>query len=408
MMTKKAKRSKNWSYSVGERGKNRVRAFEQDGRLFVEYYDDLPGSIRPKRRRLAIPSTDREVAKAKAEELAMAFRREERLHDGRLTLGKLFEMYEREVTPRKGRSKQRHDRVTFGLFRDVLGAGRDVRTLNRRDIDRYSQARLSGEVAPQRPIAKKWRKSTKPLNERVRTVRRRTIQYELKTLMAALNWAITVRDDRGAVLLDRNPLKGLPFPSESSPRRAVFSDEQFDGLCTAAPTIHPLFDLAVTVAYYTGHRISAILHLRWSDIDLGKDRITWRAAHDKRRREHVTPLSTHLKAVLQAERRNRLAIGDGWVFPNPKGVEAPVPSHMAGDWMTRGLKAIGITQGSQFGYHSIRRHFATAFKHLPLVDLCALGGWQDPSTVLTCYMQPDEVTMREAIEQRRPVRAVAQ
>jgi len=372
------------------------------------YYDDLPGHIDRVRKRLAVFSTDREVAKAKAEELATAFRRDERLYDGRVTLGKLFQMYEREVTPRKGLGKQRHDRVTFGLFLEVLGARRDVKTLNRRDVDRYKQARLSGETSPPRRIAKRWRKSTKPLHERKRTVRMRTVQYELKALMAVLNWAVSVRDDRGAVLLDRNPLKGVSFPSESSPRRAVFTDEQFDNLCIVAPTIHPLFSLAVVVAYYTGHRINAVLHLRWSDIDLEKDRITWRASSDKCRREHVTPLSTNLKVVLQAERRKRLAIGDEYVFPNPKDAETPVPRHVAGDWMTRGLKAIGIAQGSQFGYHSIRRHFATAFKGLPLVDLCALGGWKDPSTVLKCYMQPDEVTMREAIEQRRPVRAVAQ
>ena len=40
--------------------------------------------------------------------------------------------------------------------------------------------------------------------------------------------------------------------------------------------------------------------------------------------------------------------------------------------MTKGLKAVGIGQGTHYGYHS-RRHFATAYKHLPIADLCALG-----------------------------------
>jgi integrase len=222
--------------------------------------------------------------------------------------------------------------------------------------------------------------------------------------MAVLNWATVVRDVRGTVLLERNPLKGLSLPVEANPRRAVFTNEQFDALCAVAPTIHPLFRLAVITAYHTGHRIGAIRHLRWSDIDFETNRITWRTAYDKSRREHITPLATDLKAVLQAERRKRLAIGDGWIFPNPKDSETPVPKHVAGDWMTRGLKDIGIKEGERYGYHSIRRQFATSMKTLPLADLCALGGWKDSQTVIRCYMQPDEGTMRAALENRRPVR----
>jgi hypothetical protein len=43
-------------------------------------------------------------------------------------------------------------------------------------------------------------------------------------------------------------------------------------------------------------------------------------------------------------------------------------------------------------------------KHIPLKDLCALGGWKSPQTVLTSYMHADEDTVRQALQQRRTVR----
>ena len=48
----------------------------------------------------------------------------------------------------------------------------------------------------------------------------------------------------------------------------------------------------------------------------------------------------------------------------------------------------------------MRRKFATELKHVPLKDLCLLGGWKEPQTVLKCYQRPDECTMRDAMEQR--------
>ena len=62
---------KRWSYSTGERGRNRVRAFEhpRTGGLFLEFADA------GKRARMALGHRDRSAAAAKAEELAAALRR---------------------------------------------------------------------------------------------------------------------------------------------------------------------------------------------------------------------------------------------------------------------------------------------------------------------------------------------
>ena len=46
-------------------------------------------------------------------------------------------------------------------------------------------------------------------------------------------------------------------------------------------------------------------------------------------------------------------------------------------------------------------------KETPLKDLCYMGGWKSPQTVLTRYQQPDTETQREALAKRKRYRAGA-
>ena len=66
----------------------------------------------------------------------------------------------------------------------------------------------------------------------------------------------------------------------------------------------------------------------------------------------------------------------------------------------------GLRSGERYGWHSLRRKFASELKHAPLRDLAHLGGWKSTQTIVTCYQHPDEATQREALAQRRPLRAV--
>ena len=59
------------------------------------------------------------------------------------------------------------------------------------------------------------------------------------------------------------------------------------------------------------------------------------------------------------------------------------------------------------GWHSLRRKLATELKHIPLTDLCELGGWKTAQTILMCYQQPDQQTMRRALLGRRQIGASA-
>ncbi len=46
-------------------------------------------------------------------------------------------------------------------------------------------------------------------------------------------------------------------------------------------------------------------------------------------------------------------------------------------------------------------------QQIPLRDLCDLGGWKDPDTVVKCYQASDEEDLRKAIQARRTGQAGA-
>jgi integrase len=372
-----------WSFSTGERGRNRVRAFAHPvtGRLFLEFTDH------GRRKRVALGHRDQETAKGKAEEVATALRRPELQVAADATLATFFDIYRREVTPQKGASKQQHDRRAATLLLACLGAHRKPATLNRRDWDRYiAWRRHEGDGRAGRA--------------RKRPVRDRMITYDLKFLQAVLNWATTARDEQGALLLTQNPLKGLPWPKETSPRRPVLADAQFRKLQKVSAQVSPLFGLALTLAHETGHRIGAIRLLRWSDVLFDRKAIRWRGEHDKIGLEQEVAASPKALRALKQARRDRPAIGEGWVFPSPEDPAQPCSRHLVRDWWQRGEVLAGLAHEPGLGWHSLRRKFATDLKHVPLVDLCYLGGWKGPQVIVSCYQRPDERTVREALANR--------
>ncbi len=373
-----------WSYSTGERGRNRVRAYEHPvtGRIFLEFTDN------GQRKRVALGHRDREAAKGKAEELAMALRRPDRHAAGAETLEALFDIYLREVTPLKGASAHQHDRRAAKLFLRCFGPNRRAATLNRRDWDGFIEwRRREGDGRGGRAYK--------------RPVRDRMITYDLKFLQAVLNWATLARDERGAVLLDRNSMKGLPWPKETSPRRPLLTDDQYRKLLRVSKEVSPLFELALILAHETGHRVGSIRLLRWSDVLFDRKKIRWRGENDKIGLEQEVEASPEALHALEQARSDWPAIGDTWVFPSPTDSSKPCSRHLLRDWWQGGEALAGIPHEAGLGWHSLRRKFATDMKHMPLVDLCYLGGWKDPQTVLKCYQRPDENTVREALATRR-------
>jgi hypothetical protein len=142
-------------------------------------------------------------------------------------------------------------------------------TLSRREWDRFIADRRAGRIAP------KGMPHGKPVGARV-------VAHDLITLRAVLNWATMVGDGDGRMLLDRNPLKGLPLPRNESPARRVLTTEQYVALLSAAASFdNPRVRVFLVLPHETEHRAASIRQLRWSDIDLERRVVCWRADADK-------------------------------------------------------------------------------------------------------------------------------
>ena len=96
----------------------------------------------------------------------------------------------------------------------------------------------------------------------------RTIEYDLKFLLAVLNWAARSRDEEGRLLLESNPLRGLKTPKQKNPARVLLTYAEYEALLEASLQMDWRFRVALVIAHETGHRIGAIRQLRWSDIDM--------------------------------------------------------------------------------------------------------------------------------------------
>ncbi len=391
-----SRRARAWSWTTGEKGRNRVRVYDRGSRgIFLDVFVRDPKTERTTRQRVSLGRVDREAAKRKAEELAGALRAHGRIRAQELTLGMLFDIYEREVTPSKGEHSRKHDHRALAMMRRFFGAHRPVASLDRRDWDGFIHDRRSGRLRPTE-------------GSDGQPIRRRAIEQDLRLLNAVFNWGRLVRDSSGARLVPDNPFGGFAVPKEENPRRPILTHDEFEAMVKAAPGVNPTMETLLVVANATGHRINSIRMLRWSDVDFRAKTVRWRADHDKIGHEHITPLTADARRALLKERRKTATIGDAeqWIFPSPEVPGLPMSRNLVRDWWQRTEAAAEVARVPGRGWHSLRRKFATEMKATNLKDLCALGGWKDHNTILKCYQQPDPETMRVALEQRGTLRAV--
>lgn len=245
-----------------------------------------------------------------------------------IKLGELFDNYLGEVTPRKSPGKQAHDRRTAEMMTGFFGASRRAETLSRRDWDDFIEARARGGLRVAGRI-------TGP-------VRHRQIEYDVKFMIAVLNWATGAKDEHGRPFLVTNPWagstrrsQGWRMPVEKNPARPSMTNDLRAGLLRHSP--HWQFTLALTLERETLRRNSAIRQLRWADIDLVERLITWREDADKAGRSGVTPLSD---GALRALRSVPRGIGESWVFPAPRNPSEPTARHTFQGWLKKAKRAL--------------------------------------------------------------------
>ena len=305
-----------------------------------------------------------------------------------LTLEALFDIYGAEVSPTKGEDTRRYDPVAMEMFLRFFGRDRKPATLSQRDWDRFIRDRRSGKVGP----------SGKPVSDR-------TIERDLKFLIAVFNWATKSRDEQGRPLLESNPLRGLKAPREKNPTRVMLTEPEYTGLLEVSAEVDWRFRVALVLAHETGHRIGAIRQLRWSDIDLAGRTIRWQGEHEKTGYEHRTPMSAEALAVLEEVRSENPGIGDAPLLPTPKDPARCVSRWLARGWWEKAEELARLEPERGRGWHSLRRKFASDLMDQPLKVLCELGGWKTAQTVLQCYQRADEGQLRRALEHHRRARS---
>ncbi len=378
----RTKRSRR-SYGAGEWGRNRVRVFPdaKTGLYQIEWREN------GRRLTRSLKHRDWRRAKRQADEFAAGFAKPEpngHKEPEPLTLERLFDIYGEEVTPTKAETSQRSDRAATRMFLRFFGRVRSPATLSQRDWDRFIRARRAGKVGP----------SGRPVSDR-------TIESDLKFLIAVLNWAAKSRDEQGNLLLDSNPLRGLKTPTEKNPARVVLSEEEYQALLRVSRKVDWRFHVALVLAHETGHRIGAIRQLRWSDIDLEAETVRWRAEHEKTGYEHSTPVTAEASAALMEAGRRSPGTGNGPVLPAPRDASRCAGRTLVRSWWDRAQKLAGLEPKRGRGWHSLRRKFASDLMDQPLKVLCELGGWKTAKTVLQCYQRADEGQLRNALEARR-------
>ena len=168
----RTKRSRR-SYGAGEWGRNRVRVFPdpKTGLYQIEWREN------GRRLSRSLKHRDWTRAKRQADEFAAGFAGPElngkaEAEPEPLTLETLFDIYGEEVTPTKGESSRLHNRAAMRMFLGFFGRDRKPETLSQRDWDRFIRARRAGRVGP----------SGRPVSNR-------TVEADLKFLIAVFNWA---------------------------------------------------------------------------------------------------------------------------------------------------------------------------------------------------------------------------
>ncbi|MDE2881347.1 MAG: site-specific integrase [Acidobacteriota bacterium] len=234
------------------------------------------------------------------------------------------------------------------MFLDFLGRDRRPETLSRRDWDRFIRERRAGRVGP----------SGKPVSDS-------TIAFDLRILLASLNWAAKSRDERGSLLIGFNPLKGLGGP-RVKPYRIMLSDEEYEALLKVPRQVGWRFHVALVLAHDTGHRIGAIRKLRWSGIEFEDRTILWRGEHEKTGHEHRTPATDEAITAVEEARRHAREAGHALVPPAPRDPSTRVSRSRVSSWWKTAERRAGLEPKRGRGWHSLRRNFASDLIGLPL------------------------------------------
>lgn len=245
---------------------------------------------------------------------------------------------------------------------EFLGRNRTVESITRDDIKRYEIQRRK-QVGQQR------------------------IYNEWSALRSVVNWAL------GERYLVSNPLSGISVATEKNPRQVPVTLSEFRALRNGSRGKVPLMcRIFLCVVEGTGRRKMAVANLRWEDVDLTEEVITWSEKSDKMgRRWEDVPASRRVFRILRMWRRYSPG---PWVFQSERG--QPFSKRAVDKWLGDMYSAAGMVKPERAGWHSFRRKFATELKDKPIKDVMEVGGWKSEAAYLR-YVQPEKDVQRAIV-----------
>jgi len=340
-----------------------------------------------------------------------------------VTFGELFDAFREHEIPHKSERRRKELRRHLEGLERFLGRGMLVPDFTARDWEAFARQRIRGEIDLRgRPVPEEERKEVSPT----------TAAYDLSVLRQVCSWGTGFRvpeeeerplPDGRRFLLEFDPTRDnrCTYPKARNPARPVCSDERFRKLLRASEDVRigrgetsvrpPLRELLV-VARGTGRRIGAIVGLRWADWRPDRGRhgeLRWRAEEDKIGREWRAPVPRAVREALEGLHRRRLAESG---VPGP---EAPIFPALEADghvrvdvtrgWLLEAEEIAGLDHPEGFGWHALRRAWATKRKDLPLKDVAAAGGWADTQALRICYQHADPETTEAVVLHEDPFTA---
>lgn len=149
-----------------------------------------------------------------------------------------------------------------------------------------------------------------------------------------------------------NPCRNVSRPREPRGRVRSLSDEERERLLHAArQSRNSALSVIVQLALCTGGRRGEILHLRWPDVDLVREHVTFHDTKNNERRS--VPLVDPALSALREYIRTRRRLDTDLVFPSPTGTTPLVINKTWGRIIARaGLE--------NFRFHDLR-HTAASY-----------------------------------------------
>jgi integrase len=336
---------------------------------------------------------------------------------GGLTLGELWRLYSgsakfvRNKPHTKEGDRSRIRALFAGLDERQLVAHLDAERLTQYLLDREQ-----GKIVYERPAATAAGGVT---THRAKPVGKRSQQADVRLLTTMINWALDTRGPDGRFLLDAKPIRGFKSPRETSPERPVASHERYEATMRALTELaeeardeevrHLWRSLrfALMLVVFTGRRVSAVLKMRWSDVDVSDSKfmehaLRFRRENDKKDKDRHIPYVEQLAAIFAEAKRELGGGGDAPIFGQARDRTKPLSPDGIRKRLLEAERRAGQPKLKRGLWHPYRRKWVSERRHLPVRDVMEAGGWDDYQTFLNCYTITTPATVASVLNS--PVR----